>query len=189
MVITPDEIPGELPRVSDPHPVPPPRVGEGREGGFRERMRKRRSYGVSLVVNGRLIDDPHIPLARPRSGQTRSIARPRGYGSPPGSLPRIVSRRALDTFGAFAYHALMKLTQYFLHTHERPDRRDIKLEWIKRVIATPLKEIVQSDGRIKRWGRIPEAGGKYLRVVLLEDGETVHNAFFDRRFQEVEDEG
>ena len=30
---------------------------------------------------------------------------------------------------------------------------------------------------------IPEAEGKYLRVVLLEDGETVHNAFFDRRFE------
>jgi hypothetical protein len=24
---------------------------------------------------------------------------------------------------------------------------------------------------------------KYLRVVLLADGETVHNAFFDRDFQ------
>ena len=27
--------------------------------------------------------------------------------------------------------------------------------------------------------------GKYLRVVLLDDGETVHNAFFDRRFKET----
>ena len=24
---------------------------------------------------------------------------------------------------------------------------------------------------------------KYLRVILLEDGEIVHNAFFDRRFK------
>lgn len=56
------------------------------------------------------------------------------------------------------------------------------------VVSNPAKEIVQSDGRIKKWGRIPEAGGKYLRVVLLEDGETVHNAFFDRRFREVKDE-
>lgn len=24
---------------------------------------------------------------------------------------------------------------------------------------------------------------KYLRVILLEDGETVHNAFFDRGFK------
>jgi hypothetical protein len=83
----------------------------------------------------------------------------------------------------------MKFTQYFLHTRQRPDRRAIKLGWIERVVANPLKEVIQADGRLRRWGRIPEAGGKYLRVVLLDDGETVHNAFFDRDFQEVEDEG
>jgi len=83
----------------------------------------------------------------------------------------------------------MQFTKYFLHTHERPDRRDIRIEWIEQVIFNPIKEIIQTDGRIKRWGKIPEAGGKYLRVVLLEDGETVHNTFFDRRFQEEEHEG
>lgn len=45
--------------------------------------------------------------------------------------------------GGIAYHDSVRFTQYFLHTHERPDRRDIKLEWIQRVIATPLKEIIQ----------------------------------------------
>jgi len=42
---------------------------------------------------------------------------------------------------------------------------------------------VQSDGRIRKWAWISEKG-KFLRVVLLEDGETVHNAFFDRSFGE-----
>jgi hypothetical protein len=41
---------------------------------------------------------------------------------------------------------------------------------------------VQSDGRIHRWGVIPELGGGVLRVVTLEDGETIHNAFLDRDF-------
>ena len=36
--------------------------------------------------------------------------------------------------------------------------------------------------RIRRWLYIPEAQ-RYLRVVLLADGETVHNAFLDRRFR------
>jgi len=40
--------------------------------------------------------------------------------------------------------------------------------------------------RIRKWKQIKAAGNRYLRVVLLEDGETVHNAFFDRRFQEKE---
>ena len=76
----------------------------------------------------------------------------------------------------------MKFTEYFQHIHERPDRRGICLSWIKRVVEAPEAEHVQADRRIRRWGQIPEAGGKWLRVVLLEDGETVHNAFFDRRF-------
>ncbi len=42
---------------------------------------------------------------------------------------------------------------------------------------------IQQDGRIRRWARIDEMDGKYLRVVLLRDQETVHNAFFDRTFK------
>ena len=42
---------------------------------------------------------------------------------------------------------------------------------------------VQENGRVRYWIFIEELG-KYLRVVTLEDGETVHNAFPDRGFQE-----
>ena len=76
----------------------------------------------------------------------------------------------------------MKFTQYFLHTRERADRSIIKLEWIEYVINSPVREELQSDGRIKRWAYIEEES-KFLRVILLEDGITVHNAFFDRRFK------
>lgn len=41
----------------------------------------------------------------------------------------------------------------------------------------------QPDGRIRHWVFISEIG-KYLRVVTLEDGETIHNAFPDRNFKE-----
>jgi hypothetical protein len=47
----------------------------------------------------------------------------------------------------------------------------------------PAKTERQSDGRIRKWKYIEEAG-KYLRVILLEDGETIHNVFFDRGFKE-----
>ena len=53
----------------------------------------------------------------------------------------------------------------------------------KFVVDHPQKTEVQSDGRIKKWARIKEAG-KYFRVILLEDNETIHNAFFDRSFKE-----
>lgn len=82
----------------------------------------------------------------------------------------------------------MKFTQYFLYNRGRPDRREITEEWLERVIRNPLREYVQVDGRIRLWGRIDEAEGRYLRVILLEDRETVHNAFFDRRFREDDHE-
>jgi hypothetical protein len=65
---------------------------------------------------------------------------------------------------------------------QRPDRTGIELEWIKRVMEQPIREEIQEDERIRRWGRIREAENRVLRVILLPDGETVHNAFFDRRF-------
>jgi len=64
----------------------------------------------------------------------------------------------------------------------RPDRAVVRDEWLQRVIEHPVKEVIQKDGRIRRWVPIDEMGGKYLRVILLPDGETVHNAFFDRSF-------
>ena len=56
------------------------------------------------------------------------------------------------------------------------------MEWIERAVNHPVRQMVQEDGRIRRWARVPEADGKFLRVVLLEDGETVHNAYFDSRY-------
>ncbi len=77
----------------------------------------------------------------------------------------------------------METTQYFKYTRKRPDRAQIKDEWILFVVANPEKTEVQSDGRIKKWAKISDVN-RYLRVILLEDGETVHNAFFDRTFKE-----
>jgi len=77
----------------------------------------------------------------------------------------------------------VKTTQYFQSVRTRPDRADIEEEWIVRAIAAPVREVIQTDGRIRRWAPVPEMGGRYLRVVLLPDGETVHNAFFDRGFE------
>lgn len=76
----------------------------------------------------------------------------------------------------------MKTTRYFDATRIREDRQAILDEWIQHVMAHPVSELVQADGRIRRWAPIAQADGRYLRVVLLEDAETVHNAFFDRRF-------
>jgi hypothetical protein len=76
----------------------------------------------------------------------------------------------------------LKTTKYFDATRQRPDRSIIELAWIELVINNPQAELIQADGRIRRWAAIADCGGRWLRVVLLADGETVHNAFFDRSF-------
>lgn len=74
----------------------------------------------------------------------------------------------------------MKTTAYF--EQKLLERPEIQREWCQRVINNPLKEEVQSDGRVRFWGMIAEYSDKVLRVVTLEDRETIHNAFFDRSF-------
>jgi hypothetical protein len=75
----------------------------------------------------------------------------------------------------------VKTTDYF-ETSVVARRPDIKIEWIEHVLNYPIHTVVQANGRIRRWAFIFEVG-KYLRVVTESDGETVHNAFFDRRFK------
>jgi hypothetical protein len=76
----------------------------------------------------------------------------------------------------------MKTTAYFDAMRQRPDRSIVQNEWIERAIRAPIREFHQADGRIRRWVQVPEMENRYLRVILLADGETVHNAFFDRGF-------
>lgn len=81
----------------------------------------------------------------------------------------------------------MKFTNYFLYTRQRLDRKEIKIDWIEQVFRFPEFENIQVDGRKRRWGYIKDVD-KYLRVVVLEDNETIHNAFFDRDFKKQQDE-
>ena len=58
----------------------------------------------------------------------------------------------------------------------------IKTEWLTLALSNPLRTETQADdGRVRHWVWIEELD-RYLRVVTLEDGTTVHNAFPDRRF-------
>ena len=45
----------------------------------------------------------------------------------------------------------MKFTRYFQTMRQRPDRSAIRLEWIEYVIENPVREVIQEDGRIRRW--------------------------------------
>ena len=77
----------------------------------------------------------------------------------------------------------METTGYFWRSRDAIDRAWIEIAWIEHVVANPSREQIQSNGRVRRWGTVPELNGRYRRVVLVADGETVHNAFVDSRYQ------
>ncbi len=65
----------------------------------------------------------------------------------------------------------------------------LTLEDCRAVINAPLRIEVQDDGRIRHWGRVSlpdETETRILRVVTLDDGKTIHNAFLDRGYREGE---
>ena len=76
----------------------------------------------------------------------------------------------------------MQTTDYF-RNEVMVKRPYIKTEWIELALATPAKREVQaSDARIRHWVWTEELS-RYLRVVTLEDGTTVHTTFPGRRFK------
>ncbi len=87
-------------------------------------------------------------------------------------MPAAVGRRIIGA---------VKTTRYFEEDILGGKRPDIKREWCERVLQNPEFTEVQENGRVRYWGFVEEID-KYLRVVTLEDGETVHNAMPDRNF-------
>ena len=80
----------------------------------------------------------------------------------------------------------MKTTRYFGEQVLRK-RPYINPNQCAEVVARPLPRLIQDDGRICHWGRVVDSRDgttRVLRVVTLDDGETIHNAFFDRDFRE-----
>ena len=79
----------------------------------------------------------------------------------------------------------MVTTRYFAEQVFRK-RPYLTVAMCAAVIADPLRRDAQVDGRIRYWGHVilpNETEPRILRVVTLEDGTTIHNAFLDRNFR------
>ncbi len=96
------------------------------------------------------------------------------YGQATVRVPRWLLRRAGTC-------VVFKTTQYFRYRRRGADRTRIRDEGIDAAVRHPIKESIQDGGRIRRWTYV-DSERRFLRVVRLEDGLTVHNAFFDRGF-------
>lgn len=85
-----------------------------------------------------------------------------------------LDRLAPPPFWRTRYFALVVMT--------KPGRRQIDLLDIRTALEQPVRKERQSDGRERYWTWI-SSQTTCLRVVTLADGDTVHNAFYDRDFE------
>ena len=77
-------------------------------------------------------------------------------------------------------------TRYFSEQVLRK-RPYLTVEMCVAVVRAPVRTEVQPDGRVRHYGRVNLPGEektRILRVVTLDDGKTLHNAFIDRDFRE-----
>lgn len=80
----------------------------------------------------------------------------------------------------------MRTTRYF-DEQVRRKRTYLTIEMCEAVLRHAIRNETQDDGRIRWWGQVVLPGERetrILRVVTLEDGKTIHNAFLDRGFRE-----
>ena len=75
-----------------------------------------------------------------------------------------------------------RFTDYFDREVLRK-RPYLRREWCIAIIEQPTRVDPQENNRYRFWGQVPEFGGRYLRVVTLDDKTTIHNAFPDRGFK------
>ena len=77
----------------------------------------------------------------------------------------------------------MKTTRYFdaVAPKKHPEAVQYR-DYVEKALTEYVAFQKQPDGRTRRWILVPREG-RYLRVVVEPDDETVHNAFFDRGFR------
>jgi hypothetical protein len=75
-----------------------------------------------------------------------------------------------------------RFTEYFERQVLRK-RPYLRKEWCITVVQNPIRFEPQEHNRYRFWAVAAELGGRYLRVITLEDKVTIHNAFPDRRFR------
>lgn len=117
------------------------------------------------------------PKSGGNEGRAPSLAR-NGGG-------KLLQRKRLWRYGGWDQRpwrilCVVKFTPYF--TLRMRDRPEVRVEWCRRVLDAPERVQQQLDGKYEIWGYIAEVD-KYLRVITLEDRETLDNAFFDRSYR------
>ncbi len=69
-------------------------------------------------------------------------------------------------------------TEYF---REKRDHPRVTLEHAVEALEHAAEVRLQANGRLRVWGYVEELD-RFVRVVLLPDKRTLHNAFIDRNY-------
>lgn len=78
-----------------------------------------------------------------------------------------------------AIHVYLEFTDYF---ESRRRHHGVDPSHVQEALVNEVYRVRQPDGRLRVWGYVAHFN-RYVRVVLLEDGFTVLNAFPDRSFK------
>jgi len=77
----------------------------------------------------------------------------------------------------------LKTTDYFYRNLEEKHPEVLPyLHHVAQALTNYLAKEEDRQGRTRRYVHVPEID-RYLAVIAEADGETIHNAFFDRRFK------
>ena len=82
----------------------------------------------------------------------------------------------------------LKTTAYFDNFVSQKNS-EVHRAWISSVLSSPVQVERWPNNRISCWGNILGAENRVLKAIILEDSETVHNAFFDRNFYKRQQRG
>ena len=77
----------------------------------------------------------------------------------------------------------MKNTTDYFRNEVLRKRPYLTIEQCRLVLSSPDNKSIQLDGRIRFWKKLEYYEGRTMRVVTLEDGKTIHNAFLDRSYK------
>jgi hypothetical protein len=91
---------------------------------------------------------------------------------------KLVRQLGLERYSMPEFH----FTNYF-EAQVLRKRPYLRREWCIAIVTNPIRVQRQENNRFRFWGVVPELGGRYLRVVTLEDRVRIHHAFPDRGFR------
>jgi uncharacterized protein YuzE len=80
--------------------------------------------------------------------------------------------------GCPASHFL-KFTRYYHEMRKRPDRAFIRQEWVQQAVDHPIRQVIQQDGRLRRWEDTDTLYIEFKAAAVAETRDLDENTLLD----------